>query len=678
MFERILIANRGEIACRVIDTAKRLGVRTVAVYSEADANARHVRLADEAYPIGPAPASDSYLRGDAIIEVARHAGAQAIHPGYGFLSENAGFAEACANADITFIGPPAEAIRLMGAKDQAKAIMADAGVPVVPGYHDENLDIKVLSSAARKVGYPVLVKAVAGGGGRGMRQVARELDFADAVASARREAKSAFGDDRVLIEKLITKPRHIEVQIFADIRGNNVHLFERDCSVQRRHQKVIEEAPAAKLSDEQRHSLGETATAAAKAIGYVGAGTVEFIADASGNYYFMEMNTRLQVEHGVTEMVTGVDLVEWQLRIAAGEPLPMSQEEISLNGHAIEARIYAEDPAAGFLPATGSLTHVRWPISPEASIPGQATALRVDTGVAAGDEVTPFYDAMIGKLMVWAPDRTSAVQRLSRALGETEIVGPTTNLALLGAIARHPSFVADDFDTGFIEQNADVLMPPAAPAQAVILAAGALYLLLDRGRRAAEVAAGTSDPSSPWVASNGWRLHDDAHETMTFLDGDNTVAIEIRARRSGITLTLPDGDVEVSGRLDSDGRLRAVVGGITINAGIVFQPDTRGGTLDVMIQELRHRVRLVDPLSVEDDSESEGGRLTAPMPGQVTQILAKDGVSVSRGTPLIVIEAMKMEHTIAAPADGQVERFIYAVGDWVDEGATLIDFVTPD
>ena len=355
MFERILIANRGEIACRVIDTAKRLGVRTVAVYSEADANARHVRLADEAYPIGPAPASDSYLRGDAIIEVARHAGAQAIHPGYGFLSENAGFAEACAKADITFIGPPPEAIRLMGAKDQAKAIMADAGVPVVPGYHEENLDIKVLSRAARKIGYPVLVKAVAGGGGRGMRQVARELDFADAVASARREAKSAFGDDRVLIEKLITHPRHIEVQIFADIRGNNVHLFERDCSVQRRHQKVIEEAPAAKLSAKQRQSLGDTATSAAKAIGYVGAGTVEFIADASGNYYFMEMNTRLQVEHGVTEMVTGVDLVEWQLRIAAGEPLPLNQEEIQLNGHAIEARIYAEDPAAGFLPATGLL-----------------------------------------------------------------------------------------------------------------------------------------------------------------------------------------------------------------------------------------------------------------------------------------------------------------------------------
>lgn len=678
MFERILIANRGEIACRIIDTAKRLGVRTVAVYSEADANARHVRLADEAYPIGPAPASDSYLRGDAIIEVARHAGAQAIHPGYGFLSENADFATACAAADITFIGPPPDAIRMMGAKDQAKSIMADAGVPVVPGYHEENLDIKVLSSAARTIGFPVLVKAVAGGGGRGMRQVARELDFADAVASARREAKSAFGDDRILIEKLIAHPRHIEVQVFADLRGNIVHLFERDCSVQRRHQKVIEEAPAAKLTSEQRESLGDTAVAAAKAIGYVGAGTVEFIADADGNTYFMEMNTRLQVEHGVTEMVTGVDLVEWQLRVADGEPLPQAQDEIRLNGHAIEARIYAEDPAAGFLPATGPLPHIRWPTTLGAAVPGEPALIRVDTGVSEGDDVTPFYDAMIGKLMVWAPDRTSAAQRLSRALGDTEIVGTTTNLNLLNAIARHPSFVADDFDTGFIEKNAAALMPPPAPAQAVILAAGVLYVLLDRQRRASEMAQRTSDTSSPWAQADGWRLNDDAQETVTLLDGDTSIAIGVRTRRSGMTVTLPDGDVDVSGEIDADGRLRAVIGGISINAGIVFLPDQGGGTLDIMIQELRHRLRLVDPLAVDAEDESEGGRLTAPMPGQVTQILAKDGITVSRGTPLIVIEAMKMEHTIAAPADGQVERVIYAVGDWVDEGATLVDFVTPE
>jgi len=678
MFERILIANRGEIACRVIETAKRLGVRTVAVYSEADADARHVRLADEAYPIGAAPAADSYLRGDAIIEVARHAGAQAVHPGYGFLSENAEFAEACAIAGVTFIGPPPQAIRAMGAKDQAKAIMAEADVPVVPGYHEANLDIKVLSRAARKIGYPVLVKAVAGGGGRGMRVVAREVEFADAVASARREAKSAFGDDRVLIEKLITHPRHIEVQIFADSHGNTVHLFERDCSVQRRHQKVIEEAPASTITPEQRKSLGDTAISAARAIGYVGAGTVEFIADRSGNYYFMEMNTRLQVEHGVTEMVTGVDLVEWQLRVAAGEPLPLSQDDIRLNGHAIEARLYAEDPANGFLPATGPLIHMRLPAEPGGSVPGEPTLVRVDAGVAEGDEVTPYYDAMIGKLMVWGEDRASAVRRLSRALGDTEIVGPTTNLALLTEVARHPSFGADDFDTGFIEQHAETLLAPQGPAQAITLAIGALYLLLDRVRRASAAAAKTVDQHSPWARSDGWRLNDDAHEILTLIDGDTPIAIPVRAARNGVELTLPDGDLDVAGQLDADGRLRALIGGIAINASVVFQPDQRGGTLDIMIQELRHRLRVADPLAVDGDDEAEGGRLTAPMPGQVTQILAKDGVEVARGTPLMVIEAMKMEHTISAPADGQVERVIYAVGDWVDEGATLVDFVVPD
>jgi len=678
MFERILIANRGEIACRIIETAKRLGVRTVAVYSEVDAGARHVRLADEAYPIGAAPAADSYLRGDAIIEVARHAGAQAIHPGYGFLSENAGFAEACAVAGVTFIGPPPQAIRDMGAKDQAKALMIEAGVPVVPGYHEANLDIKVLSNAARKIGYPVLVKAVAGGGGRGMRAVPVEIELAEAVASARREAQSAFGDDRVLIEKLIARPRHIEVQIFADADGNIVHLFERDCSVQRRHQKVFEEAPAAAITSDQRKSLGDTAIAAARAIGYVGAGTVEFIADRSGNHYFMEMNTRLQVEHGVTEMVTGVDLVEWQLRVAAGEPLPLGQDDIQLNGHAIEARLYAEDPANGFLPATGTLVHLRLPAEPGGTVPGEPTLVRVDAGVAEGDDVTPYYDAMIGKLMVWGEDRASAMRRLSRALGDTEIVGPATNLALLTALARHPSFVADDFDTGFIEQHAETLLAPPAPAQAIVLAIGALFLLLDRRRRAAAAVAQTVDRHSPWAKSDGWRLNDDAHETLTLIDGDTPISIPVRAGRSGTKLTLPDGDLDVSGQIDTDGRLRAVIGGIAINAGVVFQPDRRGGTLDIMLEELRHRLLVMDPLAVEGESETDGGRLTAPMPGQVTQILAKNGVQVTRGTPLMVIEAMKMEHTISAPADGQVERVIYAVGDWVDEGAVLVDFVAPE
>jgi 3-methylcrotonyl-CoA carboxylase alpha subunit len=679
VFDRILIANRGEIACRIIDTARRLGIRTVAVYSEADARARHVRLADEAYPIGgPAPA-DSYLRIDAIVEVARHSAAQALHPGYGFLAENPALAEACVAAGVAFVGPPADAIRAMGAKDRAKRIMEQAGVPVVPGYHDENLDLKVMTTQARLLGYPVLIKAVAGGGGRGMRVVSRELELAEAIASARREAASAFADDRVLIEKFITRPRHVEVQVFADSHGNALHLYERDCSIQRRHQKVIEEAPSARVSPELRAALGETALAAARAVGYVGAGTVEFIMDPTGHYYFMEMNTRLQVEHPVTELVTGLDLVDWQLRVAAGEALPLTQDAIELEGHAIEARLYAEDPRREFLPAVGRITHLRLPAAPGAAPAGARVPVRVDTGFAEGDEVSVHYDALIAKLVVWGRDRPEAVHRLAAALAEVEISGVTTNREFLSALARHPAYAADDVDTGFVLRRRDELIPEPAPASALALALAALFVLLDRRRAAAAAAARSGDPHSPWAALDGWRLNDEAHESITLVDGGTPVAVEVRSGRAGTCVVVPEGEVEVSGELGDDGRLWAVIGGVAVNAGIVAERDRRGATsLTVSVQDSTWRLGIEDPLAVVSLHEAEGGRLTAPMPGRVTRVLAEDGARVARGAPLMVLEAMKMEHVITAPVDGQVERVKFAVGDLVGEGETLLDFVAEE
>ena len=678
MFDRILIANRGEIACRVIDTARRMGVRTVAVFSEADADARHVRLADEAYPIGPAPAAESYLRADVIIDVARHAGAEAVHPGYGFLSENAQFAEACDTAGLTFIGPSPDAIRAMGAKDRAKAIMEEAGVPVVPGYHGEVLDLKVLTAEARLVGYPVLVKAVAGGGGRGMRVVPRELELSEAIASARREAKSAFGDDRVLIEKMIAHPRHIEMQVFADTHGNAVHMFERDCSIQRRHQKVLEEAPSRLISSDLRAELGACALAAAEAIDYVGAGTVEFIVDRSGNYYFMEMNTRLQVEHPVTEMITGLDLVEWQLRVAAGEPLPLAQDQILLTGHAIEARLYAEDPERNLMPSTGRLVHYRVPAKPGQERAGTKVSVRVDSGVGEGDEVSPYYDPMLAKIVVWDHDRAGALKQLGRALSETEIVGPATNVGLLSMIAAHPSFEGNDYDTGFIEHHWDELIPQSTPAPAIVLALAALYLLLDRRRQAKTGALGGSDPHSPWANLDGWRLNDEAHETLTLIDAGVPVPVEVRNGRDGLTFTVPDGELAASGAIDADGRLRAVIGGIAISARVVYREDDQGGVLDIITADARRQLQVENALAVVGLEDTEGGRLTAPMPGRITQVLAEDGAEVARGTALLVLEAMKMEHTIAAPADGKVERMKFAVGDWVGEGETLLDFAVTE
>jgi 3-methylcrotonyl-CoA carboxylase alpha subunit len=662
MFTKVLIANRGEIACRVIKTARRMGIRTVAVYSEADANARHVAMADEAYLIGPASARESYLKADAIIAAAKKSGAQGIHPGYGFLSENADFAEACAKAGITFIGPPPGAIRAMGGKSAAKALMEKAGVPVVPGYHGDKQDIATFTTAAKKIGYPVLIKASAGGGGKGMRIVEREADLAEQIAGAAREAKSSFGDDRLLIEKYLQKPRHIEIQVFADRHGNAVYLFERDCSLQRRHQKVIEEAPAPGMTEERRRAMGEAAVKAAKAVGYEGAGTVEFIADSDGSFFFMEMNTRLQVEHPVTEMITGLDLVEWQLRVASGEKLPLAQDQLRINGHAFEARLYAEDPSRDFLPATGKLHHLRFP--------EENPHVRVDTGVRGGDAISIHYDPMIAKLVVWDRDRKAALHRLAEALAACEIVGLTTNVAFLRRVALNPAFASGEVDTGFIARHRAELVPEAAPLSDRMLGLAALGILLLRQRHAEEQARASADPYSPWHRSTGWRLNDDAYHILRLREGGNEMALTAHFRRDGFMLDLPGGSVPARGKLDADGRLTADIGGVSVRATIVEQ----GDDIVVLADGETRRLTRFNAMHAAAASEGGNGRLSAPMPGKVVTVKVEAGAKVKRGTPLLVLEAMKMEHTIAAPADGVVESIRYRAGDQVDEGAELVVF----
>jgi 3-methylcrotonyl-CoA carboxylase alpha subunit len=662
MFDKILIANRGEIACRVIRTARRLGVRTVAVYSEADANARHVALADEARLIGPAPARESYLRIDAVIAAARASGAQAIHPGYGFLSENAAFAEACEKAGLVFIGPPAAAIRAMGSKSEAKRLMEKAKVPTVPGYHGAEQDYATLRAAAGRIGYPVLIKASAGGGGKGMRVVESADALEAALASAKREAASAFGDDRVLLEKYLTRPRHIEIQLFADGHGNAVYLFERDCSIQRRHQKVIEEAPAPGMTAKRRQEMGTAAVAAARAIGYQGAGTVEFITDPDGTFYFMEMNTRLQVEHPVTEMITGQDLVEWQLRVAVGEPLPLAQAQLAISGHAFEARLYAEDPGRDFLPATGRLGHLRFP--------AEGPHVRIDTGVVEGDTVTVHYDPMIAKLIVWDQDRDAARRRLVAALGACEVAGVTTNIPFLAAIAAHPAFAAAELDTGFIARHREALVPEAKPASDPVLALAALSLFLQRARAAQAAARHSGDPHSPWALTDGWRLNDDNHHVVRFQDGAREAAVTVHYRAEGYLMDLPGGSLAARGELEGENGLFADLGGSRVRARVVRQ----GRDLTVFWDGASHRLQLIDPLAGAAELEAGGGRLTAPMPGKIVQVLVAAGAQVKRGAPLLVLEAMKMEHTIAAPADGLVERVKYAAGEQVEEGAELIAF----
>jgi 3-methylcrotonyl-CoA carboxylase alpha subunit len=662
MFDRILIANRGEIACRVIRTARRLGVGTVAVYSEADVKARHVALADEARLIGAAPARESYLKIEALVAAARETGAQAVHPGYGFLSENAAFAEACEKAGLVFIGPPASAIRAMGSKSEAKRLMETAKVPTVPGYHGERQDGATLRAAAARIGYPVLIKASSGGGGKGMRVVERAEELEASVASAKREAASAFGDDRVLLEKYLTRPRHIEIQIFADGHGNAVYLFERDCSIQRRHQKVIEEAPAPGMTADRRQEMGEAAIAAARAIGYRNAGTVEFIVDETGTFYFMEMNTRLQVEHPVTEMISGQDLVEWQLRVAAGERLPLDQDRLRINGHAFEARIYAEDPNRDFLPATGRIAHLRFP--------EETPHVRIDTGVVEGDAVTIHYDPMIAKLIAWGENREAARKRLVRALGECEVVGVATNIEFLGAIAAHPAFAAAELDTGFIARHRGDLIPEAKPATDRTLALATFSLFLERARQAEAAARKSGDPYSPWAFTDGWRMNDDNHHVVRFQDGDSEAAVTVHYRPDGYVMDLRDGCLAVRGELLDGGALEADLGGSRCRARVV----RRGRELTVFADGASHRLQLIDPLAGAAELDAAVGRLAAPMPGKIVEVLVKDGASVKRGAPLLVLEAMKMEHTISALADGKIEKVIYSAGEQVEEGAELIVF----
>jgi 3-methylcrotonyl-CoA carboxylase alpha subunit len=660
MFSKILIANRGEIACRIARSCRRLGVRTVAIYSDADADALHVQSCDEAWPVGPAPARESYLNVERILEVAKASGAQAIHPGYGFLAENADFAEACAAADIVFIGPPPEAIRAMGSKSAAKAIMAEAGVPLVPGYHGDRQDPDFLAKAADEIGYPVLIKASAGGGGKGMRRVDEASGFPEALASAKREAASSFGDDHVLIEKYLLQPRHMVIQVFGDTHGNAVHLFERDCSVQRRHQKVIEEAPAPGLSAAQREEMGAAAVAAANAIGYVNAGTVEFIMDRHGDFYFMEMNTRLQVEHPITEMITGQDLVDWQLQIAAGGRLPAAQQDLHARGHAFEARIYAEDPERDFLPATGTIHRLH--------TPQEGPHVRIDTGVRQGDAISVHYDPMIAKLIVWDKNRPAALRRLQQALAEYAVLGTTTNARFLANVANHPAFARGAVDTGFIADYHDDLFPAPTPASSRILAAAALYELLRIEQAATEQAQASGDPWSPWGSSRGWQPSGSGHHELHLHDGAHELSLVAHYRQSGFLLELPEKTVHAQGQLQSNGRLSIVLDGTHLNALILAD----GAQRSIIVGEESHQLTVHDPYITDEGDKLGQGSLTAPMPGLVLNVMVNVGDTVAEGDPLMVLEAMKMEHTIRAFTAGVVEAVNYAAGDQVGEGAELL------
>ena len=671
MFNKILIANRGEIACRVIKTARRMGIRTVAVYSDADANARHVRLADEAVLLGPAAARESYLVAEKIVEACRRTGAQAVHPGYGFLSENADFAEALAANGIAFIGPPASAIRAMGSKSEAKKLMGNAGVPLTPGYHGDDQTPALLHREADAIGYPVLIKAAAGGGGKGMRLLERPGDFPDALASCKREAASSFGNEHVLIEKYVTNPRHIEIQVFADTRGNCVYLFERDCSVQRRHQKVLEEAPAPGMTPERRRQMGEAAVAAARAVGYVGAGTVEFIANQDGSFYFMEMNTRLQVEHPVTEMVTGQDLVEWQLRVAAGQPLPLAQEQLQIRGHALEARIYAEDAGKGFLPSTGKLIRLR--------APAESLNVRVDSGVEEGDEITPFYDPMIAKLIVWDEHRDAALARMRKALADYQVAGVTTNIDFLSRLVACPAFAGADLDTGLIERQKTFLFPAtqAVPYDALLVAT--VGELLWEQHKAGLAAKSSGDPWSPWHARDGWRMNLSAARIIGFRDGESLVEAQVRYQRDQWQITINGRTALARGRKLEGDRIAVEFDDRRLIASVVVpQGDFLRGTVDdkrsVFLQGSTYSLLRDDPLHLVEAGGAHGGGLTAPMPGKVVALLAQPGQKVEKGAPLLILEAMKMEHTITAPAAGTVMAFCYAAGEQVGDGAALVEF----
>ncbi len=698
MFSKILIANRGEIACRVASTARKMGIATVAVYSDADAQSKHVALCDEAYRLGPPAARESYLLGDDIIAIAKRSGAQAIHPGYGFLSENEAFASAVAQAGLVFIGPPPSAIQAMGLKAESKRLMSKAGVPLVPGYHGADQDPALLKTEAQAIGFPVLIKASAGGGGKGMRIVESAGEFDALLASCKREAKNSFSDDSVLIERYVTRPRHIEIQVFGDAHGQCVYLFERDCSVQRRHQKVIEEAPAPGMSPERRKAMGEAAVAAAKAVGYVGAGTVEFIVEPSGKFYFMEMNTRLQVEHPVTEMITGVDLVEWQLRVAAGERLPASQQELAIDGHSIEARVYAENPDKGFLPSTGTLLHLRTPkalefelgLHEEADAGIEPVAVRIDSGVREGDTISPFYDPMIAKLIVWGRDRGQAIDRMAQALRHFEVVGPSTNVAFLGRLMRSTSFRDADLDTALIERERAALFPTQPPPTLAQLARGCAAILAAEAADAAgntqaaerTSAAGTapSKPArayrayqgyqDPWAQTSGWRPNGMLKRNFVFGAGDAEQAVTVEYAAKGYTVKSGDEAICLANLKLIGTHLSGLAGDESFQANIVWA----GENLHLFDAHEHRVLHYAAPLAHAGSDTSEAGRLTAPMPGKVIALLVQPGSKVSKGQALVVMEAMKMEHTINAPADGEVTAHTYAVGDQVAEGVELIGF----
>ena len=687
MFTKILIANRGEIACRVAATARRLGVKSVAVYSDADADARHVAACDEAVRIGEASPRDSYLRWERIIEAAQATGAQAVHPGYGFLSENEDFAAACAQAGLVFIGPPASAIRAMGLKAESKQLMEKAGVRLVPGYHAADQDPALLQREADRIGYPVLIKASAGGGGKGMRVVTAAEEFDAALASCKREAINSFGDDAVLIERYVQRPRHIEIQVFFDTHGNGVYLFERDCSVQRRHQKVLEEAPAPGMTEERRREMGEAAVAAARAVNYVGAGTVEFICEPDGpsapsggseaqpsvgvgNFYFMEMNTRLQVEHPVTEAISGHDLVEWQLRIAAGEPLPATQADLKIRGHAIEARICAENPDANFLPATGTLSVLKWPahVSFTRNAEGDGSRapapVRVDTGVDEGDAITPYYDSMIAKLIVWGEDRAQALARLDAALAGTHIAGVVNNVGFLRRVAKTSSFAQAHLDTALIERERDVLfgqqgLPLDVVAAGVVARATALQ------QQAVD--------ADPWSRRDGWRMQGVSTQRFDLEWRGESVQVLLKSQHGG-GARLEAGGVDVAFTAKSLGRDR-------YDVTLGTQADTRrlaltvyqvGAQVSVFSEAGSAQATVVDLLAHAGEGHKEAGRLTAPMPGKVIAYLVKAGDAIKTGQPLAVLEAMKMEHTIAAPRDGTVAELLFVPGDQVSEGGELL------
>ncbi len=673
MFNKILIANRGEIACRVAATAKRLGVKTVAVYSDADANAKHVAVCDEAVHIGGSAPKDSYLRWERIIDAAKATGAQAIHPGYGFLSENEDFAKACADAGLVFIGPPASAINAMGLKAESKRLMEQAQVPLVPGYHGADQDPALLQREADRIGYPVLIKASAGGGGKGMRAVDKAEDFAAALDSCKREAINSFGDDAVLVEKYVQRPRHIEIQVFGDTHGNCVYLFERDCSVQRRHQKVLEEAPAPGMTPELRARMGEAAVAAARAVNYVGAGTVEFIVEQPGGYdapeqmkfYFMEMNTRLQVEHPVTEAITGLDLVEWQLRVASGEPLPLKQEDLRIQGHAIEARICAENPDNNFLPATGALNVYALP----ECVTFERGAVRVDSGVRQGDAISPFYDSMVAKLIVHGDTRAQALARLDEALAQTHIVGLATNVQFLRRVARTEAFASAKLDTALIPREQAVLFHQE-PVGLPLAAAAAVAQTLLRER--------ASEGVDPFSRRDGFHTHGVVQRRFEFeFGGEHAKALLTYERGGSLHLAVGEGDAAVAGPLvfSAVGQgIELQFAGQRTRAAVYAQ-----GEVDHVFTPLgATQITAIDLLAHAGEAAAEGGRLTAPMPGKVVSFAVKAGDTVTKGQPLAVMEAMKMEHTIAAPADGVVQELLYAPGDQVTEGAELLKLVAVD